>query len=299
MKKLVLWQSGEIEAEEKALGVLAGLYSQIVVVGAVYDLFTTGGHSLLLNGQALHRLEGEDLKQQEFDFILATGKDVEFGKVLKATSELGIDADRVLLNRAVCIPGFTVEKYNQLRHSKLTIFSLACAGGIMTHTMGLPFLSPMVNMWMPWPHFLEFLSHPMEYVQLTPVFDRQEHNSMNGIDYPVYTINGMELHMNHCRIENKEDGLRDWEQRKKRINWFNVMILAGTATQEYAQAFDALPYAKKVCFTGRDFALDSAYYVGNDMDEYPSQAFANEYAWGKHPIYDMWDMMLYGKKTKI
>lgn len=43
MKKLVLWQSGEIEAEEKALGVLAGLYSQIVVVGAVYDLFTTGG----------------------------------------------------------------------------------------------------------------------------------------------------------------------------------------------------------------------------------------------------------------
>ena len=73
-----------------------------------------------------------------------------------------------------------------------------------------------------------------------------------------------------------------------------------TENPEILAEFDKLPFSKKVCFVPFKTDVESGYYLDlakfNGLDL--GQA-VNSVAKGEINSYDLWDMLLYGKKTPL
>ena len=102
----------------------------------------------------LNTIDKHDLINLNYDLILVTGHDVELAPIIAEAKELGIDTDKFVLDRTVCLPGFTLEKYAALRKSNLSILSMGWWAGIAYHKLGLPELSPTIGMYTSEEHFM-------------------------------------------------------------------------------------------------------------------------------------------------
>ena len=303
---IVVWIQGKepdrggVKLLNPAARVLMQLYGELNPLGLISE------NSLDLVG--VPKISPEDLKKLDFDLILVTGTDTKvvvtnsqsnFVKILKAAKNLGLDENKIVLDRVVCTPNFTLEKYKKLRHSQLSILSINCFGGFCYHRFGLPFLSPTINMFTSDTDFIKFLKNPMQNVKAEIKYIRTARNETLNIDYPVYKIGEVEWEMNHYSDANL--AYRKWVERSFRINWFNVIAVMHTKSPEVAAEFDKLPFSKKVCFVPFQSNLDSAYYINSAKyvkgDEF--WRLVNGTGSGSVNEYDIWDMLLYGKKTPI
>ena len=227
-----------------------------------------------------------------------TGRESGFVSALKEAAKLGIDTDKFVLDRTVLVPNFTVEKYQKLRRSKLSILSMNCWGGLVYHRFGLPFLSPTINMYAGEKDFLKFLQNPMKSVKKNLRLVKKEFNEALNIEYPVYKVDECEWHMNHYNDFNVAKN--KWIERSERINWYNVLVVMYTKDPAILEEFDKLPYSKKVCFVPFETNLDSGYYINLKRLSNPVLwRGVNGIAMGQVPLFDMWDMLLYGKKTSL
>lgn len=223
-------------------------------------------------------------------------------EVVKFAKSINLDVDKLLGDWIVCIPGFTLQKYRQLQRSKLSIFSVDCFGSYISNTLGLPFRSPFVNLFMDRQEFLKFLQHPHIYIEDEPLFDKLTGTSVecpNG--FPVLSLGNISLNMMH--YPKVDESIAKWNERKKRINWYNLFIVTNTDKIEILEQFDELPYGKKVCFVPFKSDLDSAFYIDMKFSTKKRPRLPNvihHYAQANPPIfYDMFDMLLYGKKTPL
>ncbi|MBQ7476107.1 MAG: DUF1919 domain-containing protein [Selenomonadaceae bacterium] len=238
-----------------------------------------------------------------YDVLLVSGaKNFGMSEVVKFAKLINLDTEKLLGDWIVCIPGFTLDKYRQLQRSKLSIFSAHCFGGIMSNTLGLPFRSPFVNLFMHQQEFIKFLQHPHVYIEDTPIFDRIETSNTtaeapNG--YPVFSLGNVSVHMQH--YPEVGNALKKWESRKQRINWYNLIAVMSTEDPKILEQFDRLPYGKKICFVSFKSDLDSAFYVSpkhrRGRENFNECAF--DIARGILFYYDPFDMLLYGKKTQL
>ena len=127
---------------------------------------------------------------------------------------------------------------------------------------------------------------------------RTERNVGLEIDYPVYQIGDTAWEMNHYGDANV--AYRKWCERSFRINWFNVIAVMHTKNPEILAEFDKLPFTKKVCFVPFKTNLESGFYVNSE--KYKGVEFwdiINRIAMGSIIAYDIWDMLIYGKKTPL
>ena len=119
--------------------------------------------------------------------------------------------------------------------------------------------------------------------------------------YPLVLLGDAEIHMNHYTEFNA--AIDKWNKRKNRINWYNLFVTGYTDNEKILEAFDALPYGKKVCFVPFKSDLDSAWYINPEIDfdrnEDTFHDVVNNFARGKYFYYDVFDMLLYGKKTPL
>lgn len=283
--------NGGLALLNPALNNLARIYGQLNIIGYIAPPNTN------ING--LKNISKQDLKKLPYDLILVSGGlNASLLPVLKESEILGIDAYKVVLDRTVCIPLFTLEKYNKLRKSKLTIFSRDCFGGIIYNRLGLPFLSPTINMAASEEDFIKFLENPIEIIRKQLIFQRTELEPTLKINYPVFKIGDIEWHMNH--YPNFDEAFKKWYERSYRINWFNTFVVMSTDKVEFLEAFDKLPYPKKLCFVPFETDLESGFYL--DQSQYDGESLcklAHYTAIGKIVLYDIWDMLLYGKKTLL
>ena len=172
----------------------------------------------------------------------------------------------------------------------------------MSNTLGLPFRSPFVNLYMEQADFIKFLQHPRTYIEETPTFDRIETTNTtpetpNG--YPVFALGNVSVYMQH--YPEVDDAFNKWQSRKQRINWYNLLAVMSTEDPKILAEFDALPYGKKVCFVSFESDLDSAFYVSpkyrRGRENFNECAF--DIARGIYFYYDPFDMLLYGKRTPL
>lgn len=231
----------------------------------------------------------------DYDIILGGGFKVQMAAAMKEAAEWGLDPNKIVLDRTVCVPGFTLERYQLLRQSRLSIFSLICWGGLVSNLMGMQFFSPTVNMYFEPPDFMKFLRNPHHYLEQTPVYVGQHKKG-----WPIFNLGDITLQMSHYRNAGTETAFNDWVRRAPKVNWDNILVMMFTQDPKMLAEFDALPYAKKVCFTYLESDLPSAFHIPPKFRNAKLLwTVANNTARNTVQCFDMWDMLLYGKNTPV
>lgn len=153
--------------------------------------------------------------------------------------------------------------YKELNKRKLknfnpTIISSNCNAGIIYHDLNLPFNSPTINLSMDTDDFIKLVGHLKYYLE-QEIVKLEDKN----YDFPCGELDDIKIRFNHYKTF--EDAVEKWNERKRRINWDNIYIIAidgDKATYDSLQCFDKLPYKNKVIFTHKNYPeIKSSYYI--------------------------------------
>ena len=145
----------------------------------------------------------------------------------------------------------------KLKNSDFTIISSNCLGGVISHKLGLKFMSPTVNLFIEPSSFVKFCKNLSFY------FEQQLVEKQWSGDYPIALCNDIEIHGLHYRnfleLEDK------WNERKRRVNFDNIfifMIERDGCTYEDILEFDKLSYKNKVVFVSKEMPeIKSAIHI--------------------------------------
>ena len=152
----------------------------------------------------------------------------------------------------------------RLKNRDATIISSNCNGEYMYYDMKLRFLSPTINLSFDMNDYVKLLENLRWYMEqpITPYQD-------NRFDYPCGMLGDIEIRFNHYKTF--EEAVAKWEERKQRINWDNLYIIAidgDDCTEESLHRFDNLPYKHKVIFTHLPRPdIQSAFYLKGFEDQ--------------------------------
>lgn len=148
-------------------------------------------------------------------------------------------------------------KRKRLRNKDFTILASDCNGTFMYHDMGLPFLSPTINLTIEMNDFVKMIENLEWYM-------KQDVVELQG-DYAYPTGSLGDIRINFLHYKSFEEGALKWKERKERINWDNLFIVGSEkdgCTYETIKRFEQLPYENKVIFTHIDYPeFQSAYYI--------------------------------------
>lgn len=143
---------------------------------------------------------------------------------------------------------------SEVRAKDVTIISQNCIGGVFYHDLGMQFLSPTVNTFIPEPGFLKMVLNLREYMAL----ELQLHW---GEEYPVGTLGDVEIHFMHyktCR-----EARESWQRRVNRINYDKILVLCtdrdGFNDDTYA-LWKQVPYPKILFTAHSEYMEDAIYY---------------------------------------
>ena len=219
-------------------------------------------------------------------------------KITQLARQLNLPEEKLLGDWIVCIPGFTLEKYRKLQRSRLSIFSRNCFGGLISNSLGVPFRSPFINLIMSEQDFVNFARSPHDYLEAKLVFRENKFHRKFKHDYPILQLGNITLNMIH--YYSADEAVSKWNERKQRINWYNLLAVTCTEDEKILEQFDSLPYGKKICFVPFKSDLDSAWYINRTLSKQRSfTEVANDFAKAFVFYYDPFDMLLYGKKTPL
>lgn len=148
-------------------------------------------------------------------------------------------------------------KRRRLKNSDFTILASDCNGTFMYYDLGLPFLSPTINLTIGMEDFVKMLENLEWYME-------QEVVPLKGdFSCPAGLLGDVQINFIH--YETFDQGVSKWEERKKRIRWDNLFIVGSEkegCTYEVVKRFDRLPYRNKVILTHREYPeFPSAYYI--------------------------------------
>lgn len=249
--KIILWLlSPHLPLLNHTLKTIERERGSIEFVGAIIPHQNEGAISI--NNQLIPILEPRNIQSNEYDLIIVCGgKNISVGDILNNAKRLGLDADKILFDSTSAIAGFTLERYQKLRRSQLSVISMGNLGDILSRRFLLS--QPAINI------------------------DASDRDFLNFIRDPLRHINS---------------------DIRSNTNWFNLLVVMCTRDPNVAAAFDRLPYAKKVCFVPFQTAIDSAWYIPPHLSRNrPFEQVIQNVADGLICYFDLWDMLLYGKKT--
>lgn len=155
------------------------------------------------------------------------------------------------------------KKRRRLKNRDFTIIASNCNGTFMYYDMDLPYLSPTINLSIGMGDFVKMVKNLEWYME-------QEIVLSSGLEaYPIGMLDDVRIQFVH--YETFEEGVKQWDERKKRINWDNLFIV-GTqkdgCTYETLKEFDQLPYKNKVIFTKKEYPeIQSAHYMKGFEEE--------------------------------
>ena len=162
--------------------------------------------------------------------------------------DAGIPFERIVPVSVMNLVGFDFGLYQKLRLHTPTIFAMDCMGGLIYHYLELRFMSPMIRLGFHAPDYLRFLRDPRRYFSADLSFAGYDSKSYPGLHAPVAACEDISILFAH--YSSFEEGEKKWNQRKKRVDYNNIVVLNNNDNEDMVRQFAALPYDRKVCFTG-------------------------------------------------
>lgn len=157
---------------------------------------------------------------------------------------------------------YNINKKKHLKNKNFTIISSNCVGGIIYHDLGLPFLTPTVNLSFDMNDFVKFVSKKY-YI------DKDLIKLDTNKEYPIGVIEDIKINFIHYKTF--EEAKTKWDERKQRINYDNLFIIGtdkDNCTYETLKAFENLPYENKIIFTHIDYSeISSSYCIKGFEDK--------------------------------
>lgn len=142
----------------------------------------------------------------------------------------------------------------------VTIISQNCIGGVFYHDMGMQFLSPTINTFIPEPGFVKLSLNLRYYMEQELVMRWEE-------EYPVGMLDDVEVHFMHYAT--CQEAKSAWERRKQRINYDKILILAtdrdGFDDAVYAQ-WKQLRHPKLLFTAHSEYTKDAIFYPEFEKD---------------------------------
>lgn len=145
----------------------------------------------------------------------------------------------------------------RLKNRDFTIIASNCVGTMIYHDMGLPFLTPTINLTISMRDLVEMAGNLRWYMEQELI------EVQDGGKCPAGRLGSIRINFVH--YDTFEEGAACWERRKKRINWDNIILMGVERDDcDYAvlKSFDQLPYPNKVVLTHIAYPeLSSACYI--------------------------------------
>lgn len=144
-----------------------------------------------------------------------------------------------------------------------TLICSNCTGGVLYHWLGLPFLSPFINLYMTNMDFIKAMENFDEFLATEIIEDAN-----NTQSYPVgIGLGGVKLHFMHYKTF--EEAIQKWNERKLRINKDNMCVWLtnftpanyGGEENEIVDRFSKLPFKNKLIFSGGVIDSPNAVYL--------------------------------------
>ena len=182
------------------------------------------------------------------DIVLILEDGEKLQNIIRAMENSGIPNEYLVPYRVLKVWRLDFAKYMELKKSHPTILSMNCLGGMMYHALCLKFDSPFVNMrFSSCRDFINFLKEPKRYLNYDLIDDGIGYNEEKKVEYPMGRLGDIPIHLRHYK--DFESAYVLWNNRKRRMNWDNIIALAYSDDKEDLLEFVKLPISKKVCFT--------------------------------------------------
>lgn len=167
----------------------------------------------------------------------------------------------------------------RLKNKDFTLLAPTCIAGVIYHELGLPFLSPTINLWMYDKDFLKFVHNLKDYLNYELEF-------VDGIDQtPTAYLNDILIHFNH--YHSNEEAKQKWDERKKRINYDNLYIIMADQPDGGVITHDDMLSLKSVLCKGKVVLSIKKYddidYIVN-LPKDPQKDCVNMYMFDKSKI---------------
>ncbi len=167
-----------------------------------------------------------------------------------------------------------------------SIISMNCNGGIISHNLGLRFLSPTVNLYMNAEDFIRFCENLTYYLNISEMVECKDLEVIGDRKYPVAYLGDLKLFLVHYK--SIEEAQEKWNERKKRVNWENIAILNTDRegmTEELKDRFERLPYRKVLFVHKPDERHPSCFYIKGYENENSVGIITDPEGWkGKRAI---------------
>lgn len=98
----------------------------------------------------------------------------------------------------------------KLRNMEMSILSSNCAGGVMSHDLGLPFRSQFVNLALRPKDFVKYLRDLDYYNSLDVIFPEDVEPCWGGGQYPVGRVGDVTIHFVHYTTP--EEAREKWNE---------------------------------------------------------------------------------------
>lgn len=155
----------------------------------------------------------------------------------------------------------------RLKNVSPSIIANNCNGGVISHDLGLPFFSPTVNLYIPFPDYVKFCTRLDYYITLPSRAMRQGPDDAEG--RPTGVLDDVRLVFVHYPTF---EAARDkWFERAARVDMDNLFVMLAMrdgCTYDDVRAFGTLPFENKIAFVDKPMPdVPCALYLPEFVEE--------------------------------
>lgn len=183
----------------------------------------------------------EELLTISFDYIVGLENEI-LPDMIKVLQMLNIPREKLLAGRIFNLPNFDFGKYLQIRAEKVSIISDNCWGGFTYHSLGMPFYSPFINLFVQQEDVIKLMQNLETYMELPLEFSEMAFEQNRKVDYPICCLGDVKIHCNH--YDSYEQAKAMWDKRKAQINWQNILVKILIEDEQQLEGFQKIPYRK-------------------------------------------------------